>query len=149
MLIKSITLQRKTIGNSTNLFGILTIESQAHGKFYFSTIENNEQKIKADTYPLRYTWSPRFKQETLHIMGVNSRTGIRIHPANRGSDLQGCIGVGLCNHSDEIPNMIHSSRLSTQILEGLLWKDQNHQITIKDIKNETKITREISNSIIA
>jgi len=44
MLIKSITLQRKTIGNSTNLFGILTIESQAHGKFYFSTIENNEQK---------------------------------------------------------------------------------------------------------
>ena len=60
MLIKSITLQRKQIGNSTNLFGILTIESQSHGKFYFSTIENNEQKIKADTYPLRYTWSPRF-----------------------------------------------------------------------------------------
>lgn len=149
MLIKSITLQRKQVGNYNNLFGILTVETQSHGKFYFSTIENNEKKIKADTYPISYTWSSRFKEETLHIMGVNSRTGIRIHPANRGSDLQGCIGVGLCNHSEEIPNMIHASRLSTQILEGLLWKDQRYKITIKDIKNETKIIRKISDSIIA
>lgn len=148
MLIKSITLTRKETGNNNSLFGILEIVSQNHGTFYFSTLENDEYKIQEGTYPLRYTWSNKFNCETLQLIGVSKRTGIRIHPANRGNELRGCISVGVANKTDEIPNQIFSSRLSCDILEQMLWKDANNKITIKSkYKNEAKIIRKTSHSI--
>ena len=150
MLIKSITLTRKQTGNNNSLFGILKIVSQNHGTFYFSTLENNEYKIQEGNYPLRYTWSNKFNCETLQLIGTGQRTGIRIHPANRGNELSGCIAIGVANKTDEIPNQIFSSRLSCDILEQMLWKDANNSITINsDYKNEAKITRKISHSVTA
>lgn len=150
MLIKSITLTRKKYGQANALYGILEINSINHGKFYFSTLENAEHKIKKGTYTLRYTFSPRFKYETLQLMGVADRTGIRIHASNRPSDLSGCIGVGLINKSDEIPNQLWCSRASVEILESLIYKESNNKITIKeDIQNETKNIGKISYTSIA
>ena len=136
MLIKSITLTRKKYGQSNSIYGILEVHSLNHGKFYFSTLENAEHKIQKGTYSLRYTFSPRFKYETLQLMGVTGRTGIRIHAGNRSNDLTGCIAIGLINKTDEIPNQIWASRASVEILESLIFRETNNTITIKERSEE-------------
>lgn len=144
MLIKSITLTRKQYGQSNSIYGILEVHSQNHGKFYFSTLENAEYKIKKGTYSLRYTFSPRFKYETLQLMGITGRTGIRIHAGNRPHDLTGCIAIGLINKTDEIPNQLWASRASVEILESLIYRETNNKITIKEEINDTQSNRKDS-----
>ena len=148
MLIKSITLTRKQYGQSNSIYGILEVHSLNHGKFYFSTLENAEHKIQKGTYTLRYTYSPRFKYETLQLMGVIGRTGIRIHAGNRPNDLSGCIAIGLINKTDEIPNQIWASRASVEILESLIFRETNNSITIKEEHNDQKNHRKSSNKSI-
>ena len=149
MLIKSIKLQRKHIGNNQSLFGWLQVETQNHGTFYYSTIENYERRIKSGTYDIVYTHSPRFNRETLEIV-CEGRSGLRIHPANRGCDVTGCVGLGVFNTMDEIPLQVFYSKDSTDSFEAMLrpWRKgiQKYQIEIKDIKDE-KQTRRITNQI--
>ena len=149
MNIKNIKLQRKKIGNYNNLFGKLTITSKNHGKFYFNTIENNEKKIVSGTYDIGYTHSPRFGKETLIIKGVPKRYGLRIHAANRGSELEGCIGVGLYGKNKEISQQIFYSRQALGQLEAILWhtNTMKYTITIKDIKDENTMVKNSSSSI--
>lgn len=144
MIITDVTLQRLTRGNYNNLFGVLQITTRNHGVLKFSTIENYEKRIESGSYSMRWSLSPKFKTKTLEIMGVPNRFGIRIHPANRGGDVQGCIGVGIYQECDEIPTMIHNSRQTIEIVESLLWRGEN-KINIKDINNERKTDNETSN----
>ena len=143
MLVKNITLNRLRNGNAT--YGHLSVETVNHGIFKFTTIENKTARIQKGTYTMRFTHSPRFKYDTLELINVPKRTGIRIHPANFPHDIQGCIGIGLYNTLEEIPNMLHNSRQSTEILETLL-RHGEHQITITDNEEQDiiKITRESS-----
>ena len=137
MIVKDIILKRKIQGNYNSLFGILEIHTQNHGVFYFSTVENDEKKIQSGNYSINYTPSHKFNRETLEIKGVNNRYGIRIHPANRGNELQGCIAVGLANYSEEIPQQIFYSKFACNQLEAMLFYKE-HKITIKDINNGKK-----------
>lgn len=148
MIINDVTLQRKTIGPSNSLFGVLTIESANHGILKFNTVENTNKAIAQGTYDMRWSLSPKFKTKTLEIMGVPNRYGIRIHPANRGYDVEGCIGIGIYNEYEGIPVQIWNSRQSTEIVESLLWRGEN-QITIIDINNERKVNTKTSNRSVA
>jgi hypothetical protein len=135
MIIKNIKLQRTIHGNYNNLFGELEIQTENQGIFKFSTVENYEKRIKAGYYNISYTRSNKFKKETLELTDVKQRYGIRIHPGNRGTDLQGCIAVGLYNHKKEIPSQIYYSRASVEQLEAMLWR-YKQIIHIKDIKDD-------------
>ena len=148
MIINDVTLQRKTIGPSNSLFGVLIIESANHGILKFNTVENTNKAIAQGTYDMRWSLSPKFKTKTLEIMGVPNRYGIRIHPANRGYDVEGCIGIGIYNEYEGIPVQIWNSRQSTEIVESLLWRGEN-QITIIDINNERKVNTKTSNRSVA
>jgi hypothetical protein len=119
MLINSITLSRKRVGNGAT-YGHLIVDTKFNGTFKFTTIENTAAQIQKGQYNLNYTYSPRFKYKTLQLMDVGKRTGIRIHPANRYNDVSGCIGVGLYNELDEIPSQIYNSRASVEILETII-----------------------------
>lgn len=132
MLINSLTITRNRIGNANSLFGTLEVNTQNHGILKFSTVENYEKRIKAGTYNVVYTLSPKFDRKTLEITGVPNRRGIRIHPANRGCDISGCIGVGLYVETDEIPVQIFYSRTSCEILEAIVYKAKSTPITIID-----------------
>lgn len=148
MIINKVTLQRKVKGPSNSLFGVLIIETANHGVLKFSTVENTNKAIQQGTYDMRWSLSPKFKTKTLEIMGVPNRHGIRVHPANRGYDVEGCVGVGIYNEYEGIPVQIWNSRQSTEIVESLLWRGEN-KITIIDINNERKINTKTSNGSIA
>lgn len=148
MIINDVILQRTVQGPSNSLFGVLTIKTMNHGTLKFSTVENTNKAIQQGTYDMRWSLSPKFKTKTLEIMGVPNRYGIRLHPANRGHDVEGCVGVGIYNENKGIPVQIWNSRQTTEIVESLLWRGEN-QITIKDINNERKINTKVSHSGIA
>ena len=132
MLITELKLTRTTIGNTNSVFGKLEVFTQNHGIMLFSTVENYEKRIEEGTYDVVYTLSPKFDRKTLEIIRVPNRRGIRIHPANRGCDVEGCIGVGLYTEAEEIPVQIFYSRTSGEILEAMMYKHKSTPITIID-----------------
>ena len=58
-----------------------------------TTLENADYLIPAGTYPLRLTWSPRFKKPMPLIDEVPDREGIRIHMGTKPEHSQGCVLV--------------------------------------------------------
>ena len=150
MLITHIQLNRKA-QNRENLFGIMTVHTKNSGRFMFNTIENYETKIEEGQYILSWSWSPRFGKHKLEITGVPKRKGIRIHSANYGRQLRGCIGLGTFGISEEIPQMVINSKLAVGSLERMMMDKANNKVIIKIIENEEKAdriaSREISTAI--
>ncbi len=59
---------------------------------------NNESRVScipAGEYDAKLTMSNRFKVLLWEILGVPDRSGIRIHAANYGHELAGCIALGM------------------------------------------------------
>ena len=61
--------------------------------FPIDTLENADFLIPTGTYPLRLTWSPRFKKLMPLIDEVPDREGIRIHMGTKPEHSQGCVLV--------------------------------------------------------
>ena len=93
------TLTRQTRkGKAVN--GVLTFpfEEKIDGDWRettktFPTLENADHLIPAGTYPLRLTWSPRFKKPMPLIDEVPDREGIRIHIGTKPEHSTGCVLV--------------------------------------------------------
>ena len=61
----------------------------------YQTLENADFLIPAGTYPLRMTWSPKFRKMMPEICDVPDREGIRIHLGTKPEHSEGCILVNL------------------------------------------------------
>ena len=59
----------------------------------YETLENAEFLIPAGTYPLRMTWSPKFRKMMPEICDVPDREGIRIHMGTKPEHSEGCVLV--------------------------------------------------------
>ena len=55
---------------------------------------NESEAILPGRYQLVLSWSPGFKQIMIEVLNVPGRSGIRMHPANRPSELLGCLAPG-------------------------------------------------------
>lgn len=143
MLITQVTLKRKKRGNYQNLLGRLKITTNV-GEFHFSTMENYVHRIKQGVYNIKYTYSPRFKRKMLQVM-VSNRTGIRIHSANKGSELLGCIAIGSVNTNNDA-DQIYFSRDNTDIVESMLY-DKDVQLEIIDDYENNDYQKTSSSSI--
>jgi hypothetical protein len=106
------------------IFGILSVND-----FQCFTVENRQDIIPAGTYSVEFTYSPAFNR-ILPLLDVSGRTAIRIHPANFGSELLGCIGVG----DKEEPDAVDNSRVTFNQLFKIINGTKDLQIQIKDIE---------------
>ena len=55
---------------------------------------NESEAILPGRYELTLTWSPAFRQIMFLVVAVPGRDGIRIHIANKPSELLGCLAPG-------------------------------------------------------
>ena len=91
----TVTLTRRTRKDKA-VFGTLTFPLEMQNGIIeekVTTLENADFLIPAGTYPLRLTWSPRFKKLMPLIDEVPDREGIRIHQGTKPEHSQGCVLV--------------------------------------------------------
>ena len=96
----TIVLKRKATAKPNWVFGRYEICFDSGKTVIVPTLENRDFLIPEGTYPLRSTWSPRFKKMMPEICDVPDRTGIRIHQGSIPEHSQGCIlvdAMGLAN----------------------------------------------------
>ena len=115
----TLTLQRnRPTGKAVT--GIMTFpfEEQTHSA---STLENADYLIPAGRYPLKRTWSPKFKKFLPLIMDVPDRDGIRIHKGTIPEHSKGCVLLDLAGMSN-----------ITVLFNQLKFEEENAQIEIID-----------------
>ena len=127
--MKTVILTRTAI-NGKAVHGVMTLPSRRETLEY-PTLENADFLIPAGTYPLKLTWSPRFKKAMPLIDGVPDREGIRIHMGTKPEHSEGCVLVsyialentkiliqGVNKFNNEIENENEREQLNIRI-EGL------------------------------
>lgn len=82
--------------------------------------------IPAGTYPVRITYSPRFKKMLPMLDNVPNFTGVRIHTGNTAADTEGCILVGY----NRVKGRVCDSRAAFRRLFALLEKQPQIEIKI-------------------
>ena len=82
--------------------------------------------IPAGTYPVRITYSPRFKKMLPMLDNVPNFTGVRIHTGNTSEDTEGCILVGY----NRVKGRVCDSRAAFRRLFALLEKAGQIEIKI-------------------
>jgi hypothetical protein len=70
--------------------------------------------IPAGSYNLSFTFSPKFNRSLWEVENVPGREGIRIHPANRFGELEGCIALGDSISRDATGWFITNSRSTVE-----------------------------------
>lgn len=111
--------------NKESVHGIVNIRTQNGFNATFTTIESFEHKIPKGTYIINHCYSPTFDRN-LWLVNVPNRTGIRIHPANRGNELRGCIALGLFSNKEQV----FQSRRAINILHTILDPKKQYKLLI-------------------
>ena len=82
-------IREKTRGKAVH--GSITLPFET--PMNYPTLENADFLIPAGIYPLKMTWSPRFKKMMPEICDVPEREGIRIHMGTKPEHSEGCVLV--------------------------------------------------------
>ena len=85
--METIRLIRKS-KNGKAVHGLMRIGAQE-----VATLENTDYIIPAGTYPVRVTWSPKFKRMLPIVLNIPGRSGIRFHRGTKPEHSRGCILV--------------------------------------------------------
>ena len=73
--------------------GVISLPFEGREPLTYPTLENRDFLIPAGKYPLKMTWSPRFKKDMPLIDEVPDREGIRIHMGTKPEHSEGCVLV--------------------------------------------------------
>ena len=104
----TINLTRKTRkGNA--VCGTIELPFYEDKSVPVDTLENADYLIPEGTYPLRSTWSPKFKKFMPEICDVPDRNGIRIHQGSIREHSTGCVlsNLGGCANINAFINRIN------------------------------------------
>ena len=82
------------------------------------------------------TYSNRFGKQTLQLLNVPGRSGIRIHSANLVSQLHGCIAPCVKYAVDNDVLFGYDSRIATELLEEVVWRENITELEIVYFKPE-------------
>ena len=76
------------------------------GTHEVATLENDDYIIPCGTYPVRVTWSPKFKRMLPLLLNVPGRSGIRVHRGTKPEHSRGCILVSAANEHELTANWL-------------------------------------------
>ena len=93
--------------------------------FELKTLENADYLIPEGVYPLRMTWSPRFKKMMPEICDVPGRSGIRIHLGSKPEHSKGCVLMENIAALNMVKNYIYSVKENTRCREDVQIKVQS------------------------
>ena len=65
-----------------------------------ATLENADYIIPCGTYPVKVTWSPKFKRMLPLVLNVPGRSGIRVHQGTKPEHSRGCILVSAATEQE-------------------------------------------------
>ena len=82
-------IRQQTQGKAVR--GQLSLPFDPNKPLVYPTLENADFLIAPGTYPLRLTWSPRFKKLTPEVCDVPDRAGLRFHLGTKPEHSQGCV----------------------------------------------------------
>ena len=82
-------IRQQTQGKAVK--GQITLPFDPNKPLVYPTLENADFLIAPGTYPLRLTWSPRFKKLTPEVCDVPDRAGLRFHLGTKPEHSQGCV----------------------------------------------------------
>ena len=86
-------IRQKATGKAVR--GQLSLPFDPKAALAYPTLENADFLIPEGTYPLRLTWSPKFRKLMPEICDVPDREGIRIHLGTKPEHSTGCVLVNL------------------------------------------------------
>ena len=92
MTIISLT---RTSRDGKAVHGLMRVNGQE-----VATIENDDYIIPCGTYPVRVTWSPKFKRMLPLVLNVKGRSGIRFHRGTKPEHSRGCILVSAATEQE-------------------------------------------------
>jgi len=110
-LVRTKFYESSTIGRlyAEEHFICWTLEDKDRGLWQEQPLEciktvkvHSETAIPYGTYEIIKTMSPKFKKVTPLLLDVPGFEGIRIHSANKASQLEGCIAPGLVAAGDAV-----------------------------------------------
>jgi len=95
---------QSTIGELTvdGVFECFTLEDVVRVGDIFQVKVPGATAIPEGRYPVKVSFSPRFKRELPEILDVPDFTGVRIHPGNVAADTDGCVLVGRARAVDRV-----------------------------------------------
>ena len=85
----------RTSRNGKGVRGVMQV-----GDMDVATLENDDYIIPCGTYPVRVTWSPKFKRILPLLLNVPGRSGIRVHRGTKPEHSRGCILVSAANEQE-------------------------------------------------
>jgi hypothetical protein len=103
--------------------------------------KDNEREVSCippGTYRIKLVYSSRLKRNVFTLMDVPGRTAIHIHPANRASEIKGCIAPFLNAETHNGFFGRHSGE-ATRALESVINKHEIKEITVVGILQESDI----------
>lgn len=93
--------------------GLTTTDTLAHVQ---QVKVKGRTAIPLGTYPVAFTWSPKYRRMMPLVGSVPGFQGIRIHSGNTAADTEGCLLVG----KTRTPTGVGSSRVAITELYALL-----------------------------
>ena len=112
-----IVVQRRWV-SSESICGELSVDDQFECFTLERPREGEHPCIPAGTYRVQLTLSPHMHYVTPEILNVPGRTHIRIHIANKASELLGCTAVGETHITNCVGNS-HDAFKSLMTLLGM------------------------------
>ena len=83
--------------------------------------------IPCGTYPVRITYSPKFKRDMPLVCDVPGFTGVRIHPGNAVTDTEGCLLPGCVRHGESVKESVHAY---VELMAKLMGTSEPIELTI-------------------
>lgn len=89
--------------------------------------------IPAGVYPVTITFSNRFQRPLMLVNRVPGRSGIRVHPGNRGADTIGCSLPGMRRTTDEVLDSVTALALLQPRVQLALDAQQDVWLSVENL----------------